>query len=343
MMRDLRVAFVGQPEYNNVFYETDLDDFYTVRRFPVVFDPARKMETSLATMRDLVDFVPDITVCFRGEFIGNDVLHRIKGLKISISTEPFPKYIHGRFHFTSDSVGRFRNFTSISGRDFDYVFHYDETSLSFMERMGIRVSGALVLPVATGVWCPYEGTQIDWDLTFFGRSTDHRERHMGALKRDYRFLHIVHGIMGRQTIPYYRTAHIGLNLHAGPELSWEPRVQQMMACGVLVVSEPISPNKLLKPGEDFLETDSAHQTYELCREVLSAPGRFEEIRRAGYEKVTRELSARDVWPRLFERCLEEGFPRPSYDLGRTRLTPFEICAEYSGFEHLLDYLKDEHA
>jgi hypothetical protein len=343
MKRNLKVAFVGQPEYNNAFYETDLADLFTVRHFPVIFDPLRQMEASLATMGDLVDFAPDIAVFFRGEFIGNDVLGRVSGFKIAVSTEPFPKYIHGQFHFTLDSIGRFKYFTNIASRDLDCVFHYDESSLSFMEKMGVRVSASLILPVATGVWRPRKDAPIDWDLTFLGRSTTHRERHLGTLKRDYRFLHIAHGVMGRQAISYYQTAHIGLNLHSEPELSWEPRVQQMMACGVLVVSEPISPNELLEPGKHFVETCSAHQTYELCREILSEPKRFEAIRRAGYEKVTEDLAARDVWPRLFERCLAGDFPRPSYDLGRVRLTPFEICAQYNGFEHLLDHLKDDHA
>ena len=37
------------------------------------------------------------------------------------------------------------------------------------------------------------------------------------------------------------------------------------------------------------------------------------------------------------------FPRPAFDLGRFRLAPFEICAEYNGFEHLLDPFRGDHA
>ena len=32
-----------------------------------------------------------------------------------------------------------------------------------------------------------------------------------------------------------------------------------------------------------------------------------------------------------------------FDLGRFRLAPFEICAEYNGFEHLLDPFRGDHA
>jgi hypothetical protein len=55
------------------------------------------------------------------------------------------------------------------------------------------------------------------------------------------------------------------------------------------------------------------------------------------------LSARQVWPRLFERCMDRDFPRPNFDLDRFRLAPFEICAEYNGFEHLLDPFRGDHA
>ena len=41
--------------------------------------------------------------------------------------------------------------------------------------------------------------------------------------------------------------------------------------------------------------------------------------------------------------MDRDFPRPAFDLGRFRLAPFEICAEYNGFEHLLDSFRDDHA
>jgi len=80
-----------------------------------------------------------------------------------------------------------------------------------------------------------------------------------------------------------------------------------------------------------------------CREILAQPVIYEATRRAGYRKVLAELSARQVWSRLFERCMDRGFPLPSFDLGRLRLMPFEICAEYNGFEHLLDPFRDDYA
>jgi hypothetical protein len=343
MRHKLKIAFVGQPEYNAPLYETDLDDLYEVQRFPIVLNPKQGDLATVTGMTDVINFAPDIAVFFRPDFISNDVFRRVTGIKIGISTEPFPKYISGVFHYTSDSIKRLKLLTRVAVDQLDYVFHYDQASLSFLELMGLRVSGAFVPPVATGVWRPAEQTSHTRDLTFIGRSTEHRERHLGPLKRDCNFLHIAHGVVGQEAVAYYHSARIGLNIHAEPELSWEPRVQQLMACGLIVVSEPISPNSVFTPGEHFLETNDPGQTYQICLEILAQPAKHEAVRRAGYQKVLDELSARQIWPRLFERCMDRDFPRPAFDLARFRLAPFEICAEYNGFEHLLDPFRGEHA
>jgi hypothetical protein len=120
------------------------------------------------------------------------------------------------------------------------------------------------------------------DLTFIGRSTEHRERHFGPLKRDCNFLHIAHGVVGQEALAYYHSAPIGLNIHAEPELSWEPRVQQLMACGPLAVSEPISPNNVFTPGEHFVQTNDPNQTYQICREISAQRAKYEAMRRPGY-------------------------------------------------------------
>src|SRR4029077_17499287 len=87
------------------------------------------------------------------------------------------------------------------------------------------------------------------DLTFIGRSTEHRERHFGPLKRDCNFLHIAPGVVGQEALAYYHSAPIGLNIHAEPELSWEPRVEQLMAFGPLPGREPLSPDNA-RPARD---------------------------------------------------------------------------------------------
>ena len=59
-----------------------------------------------------------------------------------------------------------------------------------------------------------------------------------------------------------------------------------MACGPLAVGEPISPNNLFTPGEHFVQTNDPNQTYQISREILARPPKYEAMCRAGYQKVT---------------------------------------------------------
>jgi len=343
-MRSVRkVAFVGQPEYFQACYENDLDDLYQVGSFPLRFNPALDMEADVSTMSDLVAFNPDITVFFRGEYINSSLISGLSGIKIGYSTEPFPKLINKRFHYTRDSINRFKFFLRFAEHKFDFTFHYDETSRSFIELMGIRLSGYQPLPVATQTWRPPSPpVPKKWDIVFLGRSTPHREQFFGLLKRDLQFLHIAHGINGKDAMAYYNAGRIALNIHAETELSWESRVQVLMACGTLVVSEPLSPNAYIEADRHYVEASSAGDLYEKCRKILLYESEYEAMRAAARDIVDKNLSARTVFPSLFQACLSGCLPKPNYDLHRVRLAPLEVCAEYGGFEHLLDQLANEH-
>jgi hypothetical protein len=193
MPQDLKIAFVAQPEYNAPLYETDLDDLYEIRRFPIVFYPAQRDVATATSMADLITLAPDIAVFFRPDFINNDVLRRLTGLKIAISTEPYPKYISGAFHYTSDSIKRLKLLTRVAVHQFDYLIHYDQASLSFLELMGLRVSGPFVLPVATRIWRPPEQPNHTRDLT-------HRALHR-ASRASFR------RVEARLQLPAHRARH----------------------------------------------------------------------------------------------------------------------------------------
>jgi hypothetical protein len=340
-MKQTKVAFVGQPEYNSPLYENDLSDMYVTRNFCTLFD-LKINRMNAESMTSLIEFRPDISICFRPEYFSKELIAVLSGIKVGVSTEPFPKYVDGEFHYSLDSISRFRNFLQAAPLGFDFIFHYDSSSLSFMALMGINLSGIVALPVATRTWAAVRGAERanNWDVVFLGRSTTHREKHFLPLKRDLRFLHIAHGITGNDVLPYYHASTIGLNVHSEPELMWEPRVQQLMAAGLLVVSEQISPNGILVPGEHFIETNDPSSTYQICKAIIEDPRQFEDIRRAGYERVRNLLSARQIWPSLISGCLGGAFPRPLFDLERVHLGPLEICAEFSGFEHLLHEFRD---
>jgi hypothetical protein len=340
-MKQTKVAFVGQPEYNLPLYENDLDDIYTIQNFCTLFD-LKINRLSVESMSSLIAFRPDISICFRPEYFSKELVSALSGIKVGISTEPVPKYANGELHYSLDSISRFRNLLRAAPLGFDFIFHYDSSSISFMALMGINLSGTVPLPVATRTWTAMPGAERgnNWDVVFLGRSTTYREKHFSPLKRDLRFLHIAHGITGKDMLPYYHASTIGLNIHSEPELMWEPRVQQLMAAGLLVVSEQISPNGILVPGEHFIEITDPSSTYEICERIVANPRQFEGIRRAGYERVRNLLSACQIWPSLISGCLEGAFSRPLFDLERVHLGPLEICAEFSGFEHLLHEFRD---
>jgi len=338
-----RVAFIGQLEYNLPFFESDLSEQFDAKVFHA---RASNAGFAFSTSEDGIhidEFKPDISVFFRPEFFRNEALDRLGGIKIAISTEPFPKFINGKLFFSKDSISRFKRFLAASELNFDYILHYDESSLSFMRMMGAHVSGILPLPVATGTWKPSTRSSPRWEIAFLGRSTEHRERHFGLLKRDLRFLHIAHGLTGAEALPYYHSSIIGLNIHAENEPSWTPRLQQLMSSGLLVVSEPIPPNTFFRPGEHFIEVKSPQDTYEVCRAITSEPSRYDHIRVAGMVETQKNLSAKVIWPDLFQKCASGKLTRPRFDLSLARLEPLEVCAEFNGFDHLLERLVQGHA
>jgi len=102
--------------------------------------------------------------------------------------------------------------------------------------MGLRVSGSFVLPVAPRFGARPSTPAISGTSTSSDAPPNTASVTSGLLKRDCNFLHIAHGVVRQEALAYYHSAPIGLNIHADSELSWEPRVQQLMTCGLLVVS-----------------------------------------------------------------------------------------------------------
>src|SRR5262245_48650989 len=235
--RKLRLAFVGQREYFRCHYEHDLDGLYDVREFQLLWNPPE------GYYEPLLDFNADVNFVFRGELLPVPVVEKLSGTRISFSTEPFPKIISGALAYTLDSLERFKMFVETFDRPYDFIFHYDAASTSFLESQDIRLSNFGPLPIATETYRPL-GVPKSRDVLFLGRSTPHLEKFLGLLKRDLDVFHVAHGLpsnlaernIEREFLPVVCSFKLVLNIHAEPELSWEPRIQQMLACGALVVS-----------------------------------------------------------------------------------------------------------
>lgn len=289
--RRVRIAFFSQPEYFRFMYESDLDCFADVFEFKL------QVGLSKSDFTPLIEFNADYNFFFRGEYLPDGVLEELSGVKVALSSEPFPRVVEGKYEYTIDSIRRYFVFRNIRKKPFDYVFHYDDASLGFLKWDRISVSGQFAFPVATSVYSKKE-KQKKWDLFFIGRSTPHREAHFGHLKHVYDFLHICHGVWGRPLLDYICSSKICLNIHAENEISWEPRMQMMLACGAFVISERITPNSYLRPGVDYVEIASPDELYKVVDYYLLHDDERLKIAKSGRDRIMEVLDSRINFQKL---------------------------------------------
>jgi hypothetical protein len=310
--RRLKIALFSQPEYFRFIYEDELSAVADV------FELRMQMGLSASDFQPLIDFGADYNFFFRGEFVPAGVLEQLKGVRVALSSEPFPRLVDGRPSYTADSVLRYLAFRGIRSMPFDYVFHYDAASLPFLRWDRLSLSGQFPLPVATSTYKPVD-TAPRWDIFFIGRSTGHRESFFGMLKHRYNFLHICHGVWGPPLVEYLTAARICLNVHAEDEVSWEPRMQMMLACGVFVISERLTPNPYLRPGIDYVEATSPAQMEEAVAYYLAHPQEREQIARSGCERVRELLASRPAFEQLIAGIRDGRYPRFSTGPGNMPL------------------------
>ncbi len=308
-LSELKLAFVSQPEYFRCFYESDLDQFFlSVREFKFTFAMTDN------DFQNLLDYSPDITFFFRGEFFPDAVLRKLSGIKVNLSSEPFPNEINGKLNYTLDSLKRFEEFTKIANKNYDYVFHYDVSSLQFLAENGLFLSGSFPFPIATSVYKPLENIANNWDFFFIGRSTNHRDKYFNYLKHHYNFLHIAHGFFGQILVDFAAQSKILLNVHAEDEISWEPRVQMLLALKKAVISEKITPNNILESNTDYIEVSSPKEMYEATKLLLNDQELYNKISSNGYNKVQSRLKSSTNFPQLIKDIIDNKYPEFSTKL-----------------------------
>lgn len=258
-----KIAILSQPEYFKLHYLDFLNStsFY-VREFTFKFNQ------EIIDFESLIRFEPDYVICFRGEFIDDSVFTMVSGIKIALSSEPFPRYYKNQWDYTDDSLNRYFTFLNIVNKKFDYVLHYDDSSQKIFEMDGITMSGFFKFPISVKSIYPQKVPK-KWDLCFIGRSSERRELFMGRLKHHKKLIHIAHGVEGVDLNYYLNHSSIGLNIHASNELSWEPRLQIMMSSGCMVLSETITPNDILIDGYHYVSYSNEEDLYEKTNYYLS--------------------------------------------------------------------------
>jgi len=292
-----RVAFVGQPVYFRFMYEQDLEGHYDVGEFEL------KWGANEEYYKGLIEFNPHAAFFFRPELYPDGLLNALRGIKVALSSEPIPKRINGRTVSSADMKLRFESLRPAKDKNYDYFFHYDRTSLEFLRHKGFNAE-EFCFPVAVGTY-RYLACPRKWDWGFIGRGTPHRERFLGPAKRDYNGLHIAHGIYGEDFVRMVNECRIGINLHMDQNISLEPRMQMMMACRTMVMSEPPSYRGIFRPGVHYVEFTHPQEFLEKLAYYLDHEDEREEIALNGFNLVREELGTRKIFPELINRVLDE--------------------------------------
>lgn len=291
-----RVAFVGQSAY----FGPHLPQLpnYTFHEYIHKVTPLPDLERS---HYDLIYF-------FRGEHIPRRTLEQLTARSVCLSTEPMPRRISttGRIETSPDRQTRFADLGLARGK-FDRLYHFDPTSVSYLEAASLPVTGVFRLPVNLTTYFPHWARPKPWAAFFFGRDSDHRRALLDPLKHALGadLCHATHGFLGSEFVRLAQRARVGINLHVDALPSTEPRLYLYAACGCLIISEPLSDNAILRAGEHYIELTDPRDLIDLCR-YYADPKRDRErerIARAAYAQIKKHLSANEVWPALTQEIL----------------------------------------
>src|SRR5205085_12033742 len=124
-------------------------------------------------------------------------------------------------------------------------------------------------------------------ILFTGRSTDHRERHLGPVKHDFDVIHLAHGVTDERLVEFLREVDVGLNLHNEPYPTFENRIQAYLAAGLLVITEPVSPPHGLIAGTDYVEVHGPWHLFRVIEQLQRHPDAFRAIRASGRRNAER--------------------------------------------------------
>lgn len=286
----MRLAFVGQREY---FHYTSLQaPARGVEPSFVHFFPGAPVEPLLAQLEALD---PAVVFVWRPELIPAGALAGLEAITVGYLTEPLPRPGAAPH---PDLEQRWEHLRSADPSNFDRIVSFDPLVAPTVDAH-MRVWRSFPIPVSDTYFAPVAEPNPRPRVLFTGRSTDHRERFLGPVKKDFDTVHLAHGVTDEELIPFLRSADIGVNLHNEPYPTFENRVPAYLAAGLLVISEPLSPHHGLQPGRDLLEVREPHHLYELVDAARRTPHGFDTIRRNGRRAAERWRASR-VYPRFVD-------------------------------------------
>jgi hypothetical protein len=284
----MRLAFVGQREYFN--YTSLQQPAGGVEPSFVHFFPGAPVEPLLAALDALR---PDVVFVWRPELIPAGAFADVAAVTVGYLTEPLPRpggVVHG------DLEMRWRHLQDADPSNFDRIVSFDPLVAPTVDAH-MRVWRSFPIPVSDTYFSPVNPPNARPRVLFTGRSTGHRERFLGPVKKDFDTLHLAHGVTDEELLPFLAKCDVGVNLHNEPYPTFENRVPAYLAAGLLVISEPLSPHHGLQAGRDLVEVREPHHLYELIAEAQRTPHAFDTIRRNGRRAAERWRASR-VYPRF---------------------------------------------
>lgn len=282
-----RLAFVGQAAY---FAYTSLQEpaqGVEPRFFEVGGDGLRE---------DLEAWGPDVVFAWRPELVPTGVLQGLPGdpLRLGYLTEPLPRPGEPEH---PDLTTRLTYLAQTDTGQFDRFVAFNAAITPAAEQVLPRVWRAFPIPVADSAYADPRPAQGPPRLVFNGRSTAHRERWLGPVKHSFHVVHLAHGVTEQRLAGFLAEADVGLNLHNEDYPQFENRVPALLAAGLLVVTEPLSPRHGLRPGLDLVEVRAPWELWELVRGLARTPDAFAQVRLTGRRTAERFRASR-VFPRL---------------------------------------------
>jgi hypothetical protein len=302
----LRLAFVGQREY---FADTSLEaPTDGVEPAFLHFFHDAPVEPLVAALEELD---PDIVFVWRPEIIPPGAFAGLRAITVGYLTEPLPR---PGLPAHRDLQTRWEHLQLADRDNFDRVVSFDPLIAPTADAH-MRVWRSFPIPVADRYFAPVAEPNPQPNVLFVGRGTEHRERFLAPVKKDFHTFHLAHGFFGDEVIRFMRQADISVNLHNEPYPTFENRVPTHLAAGLLVISEPLSPHHGLQPGHDLLEVREPYDLYALVEQAARVPHAFDTIRRNGRRAAERWRASR-VYPRFVRDLVED-----VRAFGRGRPTP----------------------
>jgi len=296
--QDLRLAFVGQGTY----FSSSVMEAPEAGIVPAFFElaPGGPPGVLLAALES---FAPDVVIVFRPELLPAGAFATLGALTVGYLTEPLPRSTAPDRVAHPDLETRLATLRDIDPGNFDRIVCFDPLLAETVDPI-VPVWRSLPIPIADSIFAPVRPTPGPPRYLFVGRSTGHRERFLGPIKHDFDVVHLAHGISEDRLREFLGESDVGINLHNEPYPTFENRVGTLLAAGLLVVSESLSPRHGLLPGADYVEVAHPWELWEIAAALRGAPDAFAAVRHSGREKAERFRASR-VYPALVRDLLDD--------------------------------------